>query len=355
MHYYFLVIYLLVSCSTNGDTHTPSIQENNALEEKPETSSQTQVETESSSEPEHFFNPLLNENFSNCFSSGQILSSDFEEGLEVYKLKNSVILSPGKGLITNVAAGYVQSQMTYVENGRICTYTLSIHHINSSLEKGDTIWVGDTLGHAKTEDNSYTISVDSWTDSKVNPGKWELNKLAAHKDFMIPSEVKNLIIVDKENYHFWYYLKGDLKHDFPIALGQDPKGHKMQQGDNKTPEGLYTIVEKMKGPFNSPTGPWLGNSWFRLNYPNKWDAEKGYENGLITKAQRDAIVRAFNANRDTPNNTKLGGHIGIHGWNGDWYEYSTHDVTWGCVSMRNHQIDEIYDEIPVGTKVFILP
>ncbi len=358
MYLYIFLLYFLLSCSVDDQTENIATEQPVKVEQAFEENNRAEdADTDQATlqPPLEFFSPLLNGQFSNCFSKRVVLSSDFKEGLAVYELSDSIVLSPGKGVVSQVSNGRIQMRFQYIENGSIMTYNLSIHHIDSHLDLGDTIYTSDTIGFARVHENNFQIAADSWTNSSFNPGKWPLTNLHQQKDFMLPENIKNLIVIEKTDYHFWYFLNGQLVHDFPIALGQDPLGHKVQQGDNKTPEGLYTIVEKMKGPFNSPTGPWLGNSWFRLNYPNKWDAETGYKNGLITKAQKDAIVRAFNANRDTPNNTKLGGHIGIHGWNGDWYEYSTHDVTWGCVSMRNHQIDEIYDEIPVGTKVFILP
>jgi murein L,D-transpeptidase YafK len=35
--------------------------------------------------------------------------------------------------------------------------------------------------------------------------------------------------------------KGEAIKTYKIALGGDPVGPKVRQGDNKTPEGVYTI------------------------------------------------------------------------------------------------------------------
>ena len=50
-----------------------------------------------------------------------------------------------------------------------------------------------------------------------------------------------------------------------------------------------------------------------------------------------------------PDGTRLGGDIFIHGGGvgEDW--------TLGCVALRNSDIDELFDVIPVGTPVKILP
>ncbi len=53
-------------------------------------------------------------------------------------------------------------------------------------------------------------------------------------------------------------------------------------------------------------------------------------------------------NKKTPlQNTALGGEIYIHGGGsaGDW--------TWGCVALKNEEIKELFDALPVGTIVKI--
>ena len=49
-----------------------------------------------------------------------------------------------------------------------------------------------------------------------------------------------------------------------------------------------------------------------------------------------------------------GGDIFIHGrdkspkwWKRDW--------TFGCIAIRNHEMDEIYRAVDIGTPIFILP
>lgn len=306
-----------------------------------------------SNEPVVFI--LVNTRFQNIVSSGNVISREFSEGLEVLELSNPQLVSPGDGIVSSKDSNHIQCTYWFYENARLNKYVLSLHNVESDYREGDTLMTDAIIGNVSINEGRYILGVDSWTDAPFGEYKWSITTLDSKKGFEDPSQIKNLIVVNKSDYHFYFYVDGQLKHDFEIALGQAPSGHKKEQGDNKTPEGRYLIVEKMKGPFDSPTGPWLGDSWFRLNYPNKWDAEIGFKAGLISEAQKNQITRAYNQKRDTPNNTKLGGHIGIHGWNGDWYQYGSHDITWGCVSMRNHQIDDIYDEIPVGTVVYIMP
>jgi L,D-peptidoglycan transpeptidase YkuD (ErfK/YbiS/YcfS/YnhG family) len=72
-------------------------------------------------------------------------------------------------------------------------------------------------------------------------------------------------------------------------------------------------------------------------------------NQSLTRAQRDAIVRAIKRKQAPPQYTPLGGLIYIHGHG------ASSDWTWGCVALENADIEELYRVIPVGTLVTIKP
>jgi murein L,D-transpeptidase YafK len=86
-----------------------------------------------------------------------------------------------------------------------------------------------------------------------------------------------------------------------------------------------------------------------VSYPNVEDADRGLRDGLITKAQHDAIVDAQRRKVAPPQYTRLGGLIYIHG-NG-----SSSDWTWGCVALENEHMKELFDSVSVGTPVTIKP
>ena len=57
---------------------------------------------------------------------------------------------------------------------------------------------------------------------------------------MLSSTIDN-ILVEKANRKM-YLLKGDIVvKTYRISLGKNPVGAKVKSGDNKTPEGNYTI------------------------------------------------------------------------------------------------------------------
>ena len=277
--------------------------------------------------------PLLNSTY--------VLPDNIVPADDIWRINHTTITSIGKGIVLSADSTHLKIQYVHLENAKKTTFSViyAARSLQSDLEIGDTIHESEIIGYSKV-------------NHTIESGK-PLEHLA-NKHFTDPKNEPAVLIIDKRQYHMWWLVNGSIQRDFDIALGQDPVGHKKRQGDNKTPEGEYFIVEKLKGPFSSPTGPYLGNSWFRLNYPNTYDAEQALLDGRITVTEKNKIDRAFALKKDTPNNTSLGGDIGIHGWNGDWYNYDTWDITWGCVSMRNSNIDSLYPLIRIPTKVLIL-
>lgn len=165
-----------------------------------------------------------------------------------------------------------------------------------------------------------------------------------------------VLVAWKSRYRMGLYEKGKLVKSYVIGLGQAPVGHKERQGDNRTPEGDYRIIQKSRGPFDGgPYSQYLGVAWLRINYPNGADAINGFRKGLITKGQKDAIIAANQTGKEPPKNTRLGGGIGIHGWRGDWPGEDRQNLTWGCISVQNPQLDDLYRQVEVGTRMVIFP
>ncbi len=180
---------------------------------------------------------------------------------------------------------------------------------------------------------------------------------SAIDSFTLPdslAKIDTLLVAHKSDYRMQLYSKGKMLKTYIIALGQSPIGHKVQQGDNHTPEGMYKIIQKSRGPFSGSASAYFGVAWMRLNYPNNADAVNGFKKGLITQAQENAIIKANNAGKEPPKTTTLGGGIGIHGWNGSWPSDDQQNLTWGCISVQNDELDDLYKRVPVGTSILIL-
>jgi murein L,D-transpeptidase YafK len=164
-------------------------------------------------------------------------------------------------------------------------------------------------------------------------------------------EERYRILVKKgERKLYLYVLEGGkerLAKTYQIALGNNPTGSKGRQGDGATPEGDYYITHK-----NARSRFFLS---LGVSYPNIADAEKGLKEGLITKAEHQAIVGAIRAKTKPPQNTRLGGDIFIHGGGTGKLFGLVQDWTLGCVALENEEIKELFEMIPVKTPVKIVP
>lgn len=149
------------------------------------------------------------------------------------------------------------------------------------------------------------------------------------------------LVVEKGARRLRLYAGGELVRVRRVALGFEPSGDKVRQGDGRTPEGDYKVCMKNpKSNFYLSLG---------LTYPNEEDAERGLRDGLVTRAQADRIKRAVRAGRCPAWNTALGGEIFIHGGG------TASDWTLGCVALENPEIKELFDALPAGTPVRIDP
>ncbi len=156
-----------------------------------------------------------------------------------------------------------------------------------------------------------------------------------------PVAGERVVLVRKADRVLGLYLHGRRSAAYPIALGRQPEGHKQREGDGRTPEGEYYICNRNP---RSQFYLFLG-----LSYPNARDAEAAYRSNLITRKQRDRIVRAIAARRQPPWDTPLGGEVGLHG-NGvgtDW--------TLGCIALEDEAIKELWRALKVGDPVVVQP
>jgi murein L,D-transpeptidase YafK len=131
-----------------------------------------------------------------------------------------------------------------------------------------------------------------------------------------------------------------------IAIGRGGAGLKNHRGDNITPFGDYKIG-------------WIGEKsnfrrFFGLTYPSANDAEKALTKGIIDQSTYDRIMTAHQLHQIPPQNTPLGGQIGIHGLgNADERIHKVFDWTHGCIALTNPQIDQLSQWIDTGTVVKI--
>jgi murein L,D-transpeptidase YafK len=140
--------------------------------------------------------------------------------------------------------------------------------------------------------------------------------------------VADKVLIEKSQRHLKLFHSGKLIKSYKVALGKNPNGQKVQEADGRTPEGNYFIDGRKS------------NSAFHLalhiSYPN-----------AVDKARAESL------------GVKPGGNIMIHGiknglgWLGSLHRLS--DWTQGCIAVKDSEIEEIWNLVPNGTLVEIVP
>lgn len=143
-----------------------------------------------------------------------------------------------------------------------------------------------------------------------------------------PEVTAERLVVDKSERTLTLIWQGAPIKTYRIALGGEPVGPKLERGDQRTPEGVYTVKKK------------LPDSGFHralvLSYPNPEDRERAKAAGVSP-----------------------GSDIAIHGLKSgfDWLG-SAHvlfDWTDGCIAVTNREMEELWRAVPQGTPVEIRP
>jgi murein L,D-transpeptidase YafK len=141
-------------------------------------------------------------------------------------------------------------------------------------------------------------------------------------------EIADYVLVEKSKHLLTLFKNGKSIATYHVVFGGNPVGHKEQEGDQKTPEGRYTLDSK-----NS-------NSTFtkaiHISYPNAADIAKAKSKGVSP-----------------------GGVVMIHGQkNGfGWASFATQRINWtkGCVALSNEDMEKVWKSINVPTQIEIKP
>ncbi len=134
------------------------------------------------------------------------------------------------------------------------------------------------------------------------------------------------IVVEKAARRLVLYQNGTAVREYRIALGFQPQGTKLRQGDGRTPEGMYRINRR-----NAASAYHLS---LGIDYPRPSDSARaragGYDPGgdIMIHGQPNSL----------PDGTRLAG---------DW--------TAGCIALTNAEMREIWAVTPTGTPVEVRP
>lgn len=164
----------------------------------------------------------------------------------------------------------------------------------------------------------------------VNTGANLLQEMDVNK----AQENPYYIIVDKSDYELKVYDDEGWYATYPIVFGSKDLGDKMKEGDKKTPDGIFKVIQKKIHP--------------------KWSYE------LLLDYPNDVSFQRFNSRKQSglvPKNAKIGGGIAIHATRPEeeWTVDNFYNWTDGCVSVKYTEMKDLYSFIPVGTPVKIQP
>lgn len=147
-------------------------------------------------------------------------------------------------------------------------------------------------------------------------------------------ETEYYIIIDKSDYELKVYDEEGWYATYPIVFGSKDLGDKMKEGDKKTPDGQFKVIQKKIHP------KWSYE--LLLDYPNQTSIQRFNE-----RKQRGLL----------PKNARIGNGIAIHATRPqeEWTVDNFYNWTDGCVSVKYSEMKDLYSYIPVGTPVTIKP
>jgi len=135
------------------------------------------------------------------------------------------------------------------------------------------------------------------------------------------------IVVNKEAREMFLFHHNSVLKEYKIDLGFEPIGDKFFEGDGRTPEGNYFIDRRNP---NSRFHLSLG-----ISYPNAQDRA---EAAALGKPPGGDIFIHGNSNLFREANYRLKG---------------TKDWTWGCVAVKDREMEVVYAMVRNGTPIQI--
>jgi murein L,D-transpeptidase YafK len=136
------------------------------------------------------------------------------------------------------------------------------------------------------------------------------------------------VLVIKSEKRLYLMNKGEAFASFHVTFGSNPKGHKLEQGDGRTPEGRYILDYKN-----------AGSAYYKsihISYPNAKDRQEALKRGVDP-----------------------GGDIMIHGQKNGYGRLSilVQRFNWtnGCIALSDRNMEQVWMAVDPGTPIEIRP
>src|SRR2546421_12888419 len=140
--------------------------------------------------------------------------------------------------------------------------------------------------------------------------------------------VADRIVVEKSARRLTLFHNGRVLKTYSVALGRAPIGPKEYEGDQRTPEGIYTI------DFHKPDSDY--HLALHISYPEQRDVDRATAEGR--SAGSDIMIHGLRNG---------GGWIGRFHRRNDW--------TAGCIALTDFGIGENYRAVADGKPIELRP
>ncbi|MGD9229128.1 MAG: L,D-transpeptidase family protein [Desulfobacterales bacterium] len=136
------------------------------------------------------------------------------------------------------------------------------------------------------------------------------------------------VLVIKSEKRLYLLQGGEPFASFRVSFGSNPKGHKQEQGDGRTPEGRYILDHKNPGSAYYKS--------IHISYPNAKDRKEARKRGVDP-----------------------GGDIMIHGQKNGYGRLSflVQRFNWtnGCIALSDRDMEIVWNAVKPGTPIEIKP
>ena len=142
------------------------------------------------------------------------------------------------------------------------------------------------------------------------------------------------LLIEKAAHRVTVFYELEPIKSYEAVYGTAPVGDKRFEGDRKTPEGIFRIRDLY------PHEEWAKFIWLDYPTPQSWRRH------LQSKLTGEIGLLAT-----------IGSEIGFHGVpeGSDRLIDTRSDWTWGCISLKNADVNEVYEYVSHGTVIEILP
>lgn len=132
-----------------------------------------------------------------------------------------------------------------------------------------------------------------------------------------------------------------------VAIGSGGSASDRRRGDKKTPIGRFRVSRL---DANSKFHFFIG-----LDYPSRIQINRALRNGIINRTEYNRINAIRRETGFSPQDTILGGDIGIHGIGaGNRAIHDAYNWTQGCIALTNTEINQLRKHVTLDMLIVII-